>query len=219
MAGARVRVMQMEERHLEGVEALQTECYPTMADYEKITAKHAARHLELFRQGQTVAIDESSSRVVGMNSGFLLSDFDFDNPDHSFQEVTSHLWYTSHDPCGEYYYGGDICVSPSYRKQGIGRKLYDSRKGIARELNKKGILAGGMLTGLLKHRKSLGQGEECTVEEYVEKVRAGTLVDPSLTFQMKCGFQVRGLMKSYIEDESCCNSAALIYWENPDYCG
>ena len=72
-----------------------------------------------------------------MNSGLLMN-FDFDEPGHSFQSVTGNLSFSTHDPEGEYYYGSDICVHPDYRRQGLGRKLYQSRKDICVELGKKG---------------------------------------------------------------------------------
>jgi len=96
----------------------------------------------------------------------------------------------------------------------VGRKLYESRKRIARELNLRGVVAGGMLTGLKAHREGPGAG--CQAGEYVEKVCSGELVDPTLTFQLRCGFRVMGLLPGYIDDASCCSTAALIFWENPN---
>ena len=51
-----------------------------------------------------------SGKVVGMNSGHFVN-FDFDNYDHSFIEITEDLMLTNHDPNGSYYYGADISVS------------------------------------------------------------------------------------------------------------
>ena len=96
----------------------------------------------------------------------------------------------------------------------MGRKLYESRKRIARELNLKGVVAGGMLTGLKAHREGPGAG--CQAGEYVEKVLLGGAADPTLTFQLRCGFRVMGLLPGYIDDASCCSTAALIFWENPN---
>jgi hypothetical protein len=54
-----------------------------------------------------------------------------------------------------------------------------------------------------------------TVEQYVAAVIAGTLVDPTLSVHLKCGFHVRGIIHNYVTDTSCDNKAALIVWENP----
>jgi hypothetical protein len=48
----------------------------------------------------------------------------------------------------------------------------------------------------------------------VDKVVAGELQDPTLTFQMSHGFEVRGLLENYLEDEADDGWAALIVWEN-----
>ncbi len=37
------------------------------------------------------------------------------------------------------------------------------------------------------------------VDEYVRRVVAGELTDPTLTFQLKQGFAVRGLLQHYLE--------------------
>ena len=66
MASDSIVVVPLSAEHCEGVEALQNAAYPTLASHEKITASHAKRHLEVFREGQTVAIDTSNSnKVVG----------------------------------------------------------------------------------------------------------------------------------------------------------
>jgi GNAT superfamily N-acetyltransferase len=118
--------------------------------------------------------------------------------------------YTNHDPDGEWYYGGDISVHPDYRGRGLGRRLYDARKDLVRRYWRRGIVAGGALPGY-EHYKG-----ELTVPEYVERVVDGELSDPTLTFQMRNGFEVRGLLEGYIEDEITGNWATLIVWENPD---
>ena len=55
------------------------------------------------------------------------------------------------------------------------------------------------------------------VEEYVARVIAGQMVDPTLTVQLRCGFRVHGIIQNYVTDPSCDNKAAFIVWDNPDY--
>jgi hypothetical protein len=52
-----------------------------------------------------------------------------------------------------------------------------------------------------------------TAAEYVAKVVAGELTDPTLSFQLSNGFEVRGLLDNYIEDAADDGWAALIVWE------
>ena len=53
--------------------------------------------------------------------------------------------------------------------------------------------------------------------EYVDKGAKGELYDATLTFQLSNGFEVRGVLADYLEEEAIDNWAALIVWENPDY--
>jgi hypothetical protein len=48
------------------------------------------------------------------------------------------------------------------------------------------------------------------VEEYVARVVAGELIDPTLTVQLKRGFRLRGIIQDYVRDPSCDNKAAFI---------
>ena len=117
--------------------------------------------------------------------------------------------YANHDPNGDWYYGGDISVHPDYRGRGVGKMLYEARKKLVRERGLRGIVAGGVLPGYAAHKGEL------SVPEYVGKVVAGELSDPTLSFQLKNGFEVRGLLEGYLEDEASDHWATLIVWENP----
>ena len=55
-----------------------------IANNELMRAEHFAAQYELFPQGQFVALIDD--QVVGQGSGFFI-DFDFDHPDHSFNEI------------------------------------------------------------------------------------------------------------------------------------
>ena len=48
---------------------LQIICYPTLADSSRLKAPHFDSHLQIFPEGQWVALD--GERVVGMSAGFL----------------------------------------------------------------------------------------------------------------------------------------------------
>ena len=53
--------------------------------------------------------------------------------------------------------------------------------------------------------------------EYAAKVVKGDLYDATLTFQLRNGFEVRGVLKDYLNEPAIDSWAALIVWENPDY--
>lgn len=149
-------------------------------------------------------------RVVGQAGGILL-DFDFDQPQHTISEITGEHQCGNHDAGGDWYYGTDIVVHPDYRRRGIGRRLYELRKDLVRQMNRRGIIAGGHIHGFSDHKHAM------TAAEYVDKVAAGELYDSTLTFQLENGFEVRGVLENYIEDESTDGWSALIVWTNEEH--
>ncbi|MDE2952490.1 MAG: GNAT family N-acetyltransferase [Chloroflexota bacterium] len=208
MPGDSIRIDTIKPKYAKALEQLQRDCFPTLAASELMSEAHFLNHCRLFPEGNFVAL--AGDRVVGLGSGFLI-DFDFDHAQHSFQEIIDGGSYSHHNPRGEWYYGGDISVHPDFRERGIGSSLYAARKAIVESLNRKGIVAGGLIPGFAEYKGHI------TVQQYVERVVAGELRDSTLSFQLGRGFAVRGLLKDYIEDAASDNWATLIVWENPDF--
>lgn len=190
------------------LEELQRTCYPTLGAQELMRAEQFASQHRLFAEGQFVALVEG--KVVGQGSGFWI-DFDFDHPQHKFHEICADFYFTNHNPNGAYYYGADISVHPAYRKLGIGRRLYEARQELVRRYNRRGIIGGGLIPGFARHKAQM------SVQAYVAQVVAGQLHDSTLTFQLRNGFRVRGLLENYIDDSASDNWSTLIEWLNPDY--
>ncbi len=160
-----------------------------------------------FPEGFFVVLD--GDRVVGQGGGIYL-DFDFNHTQHTIAEITGEHQCGNHDPDGDWYYGTDIVVHPDYRRRGIGRRLYELRKDLVRRDGKKGIIAGGYLPGYADHK------HEMTAQEYCDRVVAGDLYDPTLSFQLENGFEVRGVLADYIEDTATDGWASLIVWRNDE---
>lgn len=203
-----VSIVNVRPEHAAGLEELQRICFPTLGYNERMREEHFLHHCQLFPEGEFVALVDGV--MVGLGSGFF-SDFDFEHPNHTFGEMMDGGWYSHHNPNGEWYYGTDISVHPEYRGLGIGKLLYDARKDLSVRANRRGIVAGGVLPGYPRLRG------EMRVHEYVEKVIAGEVWDSTLSFQLKNGFVVRGMLENYIEDSASDNWATLIVWENPQY--
>ncbi len=165
-------------------------------------------YCRVFPEGGFVALDDDTP--VGFGLGILL-DFDFEDTSHSLDDLTGEEDCGNHNPDGDWYYGVTIAVNPQYRKQGIGNRLYELRKEVVRTLNKKGIVAGGVIPGYAKHLHDM------TADQYIDQVVAGTLHDPTLSFQIANGFQARGAIPDYLDDPTVGNNAVLIVWENTDY--
>jgi len=203
-----IKIITIQPEHAPALEQLQRDCFPTLAEHELMRAEHFLKHCDLFPEGNFVAV--SDERVVGLGAGFLI-DFDFEHPNHRFMEIIADGYYTNHDPNGDYYYGADISVHPDYRRRGIGKMLYAARQQIVKDLNRKGIVAGGLIPDYANHKHKM------TVEQYVQAVVAGELYDSTLSFQLKNGFVVRGLLADYIDDHASDNWSTLIVWDNPQY--
>ena len=165
----------------------------------------------IFPEGYFVALEDGEP--VGQGAGIFI-DFDFATQvQHTIESLCGPHQCDNHDPDGEWYYGVDIVVADSHRGRGIGRALYDLRKDLVVRHGKRGIIAGGDLPGYPDHLADMD------VETYVQKVVDGELVDPTLTMQLRNGFEVRGVIHDYLAHSHGEDAASLIVWENPEYEG
>lgn len=187
--------------------ALELAAFPSANPAELFSTEDLIAQAGIFPEGFFVVLD--GNRVVGQAGGIFV-DFDFDHPQHTILEITGEHGCGNHDPDGDWYYGTDIVVHPDYRRRGIGRELYRLRKQLVREHGKAGIIAGGYLAGFAEHKA------EMSAEEYCRRVVAGELYDRTLTFQLENGFEVRGVLENYLEDEANDGWASLIVWVNEE---
>jgi 4-aminobutyrate aminotransferase/(S)-3-amino-2-methylpropionate transaminase len=194
-------VMHARPEHAEPLEALQLLCFPTLADEERFKARHYRKHLEVFDEGQFVVLD--GDRVVGATATIRLH-FDFDHITHSFGEVIQGGWLTSHEPDGDWLYGADIGVHPDYRGRGLATALYAARQELVWRRGLKGQVTGGMLRGYGAVKDTI------SAEDYYAEVVAGRRSDPTLSAQLRVGFEPRALLKDYLNDPVSDNYSALI---------
>lgn len=175
--------------------------YPHLDPSQRFHAEDAELFADVFPEGSFVA--EMDGRAVGFAVGWLL-DFDLDDPEHRLVDV---MEAHHHDPDGDWYYGLDISVDPEARGMGIGRMMYDARKDLVRRLGKRGMVAGGMIPG---YRAVM---DEVSPEEYIADVVSGRRFDPTLSFQLSNGFEVRGTLPSYVRGTAGGGIATLLVWE------
>lgn len=184
------------------------EVYPATPPWVE---KQLASHLEVFPRGQVVA--ELDGEIVGMAASLVLRWDDYEIDDN-WRDVTDHGMFTNHDSDGHTLYGAEIMVRPSAQGKGVGSAIYKAREEIARELSLWRIRAGARLRDYHRH------GPEMPVKEYVRRVRRGELFDRTLSFQLKRGFRVAGIIHNYLRnDPDSLGHAALIEWLNRDAAG
>jgi len=186
--------------------ALELAAFPDSNPDELLSAEDMYAYSEVFPEGFFVMLD--GKQVVGQGAGIFL-DFDLAMPQHTILEITGENQCRNHDPQGQWYYGTDLAVHPDHRRRGIGRDLYELRKDLVRCHGKKGIIAGGYLAGFKHHKRVM------SAQQYVDRVVTGEIYDGTLTFQLNNGFEARGVLENYLEDEANDGWAALIVWENP----
>jgi len=191
----------------EELAALEHLCYPTIAPDELYDAAGFEQLARRFPEGCFMALDGDT--IVGAGTGILI-DFDFEQTAHSLTEIAGAGGWEAHTSDGAWYYGTTIITHPDHRGRGIGRRMYELRKQCVIDLDKAGIVAGGMLPGYAEHRDAM------PVATYIERVVAGDLYDATLTFQLENGFEARGVIEDYLVDEAVGNAASLIVWSNPN---
>ncbi len=161
-----------------------------------------------FPQGQFVA--EYDGKVVGYCATFRIDEATALAP-HSWLEITGGGFASRHDPEGNWLYGMEVVVHPDLRGMRIGQRLYRARKKLCTDLKLRGIVFGGRLPGLGKAIKRYG-----SADMYVKAVLEGRRRDPTLSFQLRNGFEPIGLLRDYVpSDHESLGYAAHLVWRNP----
>lgn len=205
-----VVVRQTEPRDFAQITELCCRVYP---DSEPWDADHLASHLEVFPEGQLVAVTGEPERVVGMAASLIITWDDYEHQD-AWRDLTMKGTFRNHDPTGRTLYGAEIMVDPTLRRRRIGARIYAARRDLARELGMARIRAGSRLRGYHRYAKRM------TAEEYALAVVSGRLKDPTLTFQLREGFEVFDVVGGYLrQDPESLGFAALIEWLNPEVAG
>lgn len=169
-----------------------------------------ASHLEVFPEGQFVAVAGESGEVAGMAASLIVSWNDYDI-NTSWRDFTNRGMFTNHDPeRGRTLYGAEIMVHPEFQRRGVGSRLYDTRRDLVRRLGLRRIRAGARLRGYHAHAARMG------AEEYAARVARGEIHDPTVSFQIRRGFQIVAVVSGYLRhDPESLGYAAIIEWLNP----
>lgn len=205
-ASSGITVRNTRPEDFPSITALCERVYPETPPWDE---KQLRSHLELFPEGQFVAVRDADSQVVGMAASLIVlwEDYDLDS---NWRDLTARGYFTNHDPVnGRTLYGAEIMVAPETRGSGAGSRIYSERRKLAERLGLLRIRAGARLRDYNLH------ADKMSAEEYVRKVVHGELKDRTLSFQLRRGFRVLAVVAGYLgSDPSSLGYAAVIEWLN-----
>lgn len=161
-----------------------------------------------FPEGQIALFDYDELIGIVLT---LRVDYDkFSNP-HTYDDLVGRSEIIEDNPEGDAIYGLDALIDPEYRGYRLGRRLYDARKELCRQMNFRAILAGGRIPNYHNHK-------ELTPAEYIDAVESQEIYDPALSFQLANGFIVKRVLHQYLpEDKKSQGFATLLEWSNIYY--
>lgn len=203
---SRILVRNTQHRDFHSIIELSRLVYPFGPPY---TEAQLASQRRVFPEGQFVAVDTSSEEVVAMAASLIVLWDDYDMQTN-WRDFTNNGTFTNHNPLrGRTLYSADVMVAPNRQRQGIGTRIYDARLALAKRLRLLRIRAGGRLRNY--HRYA----DRMSAEEYAIKVVRGEIKDPTLSFQLKCGFHVLAVVPDYLpKDPESLGWVAVIEWIN-----
>jgi GNAT superfamily N-acetyltransferase len=190
-----------------GIVRISREVYPESTPWK---IEQLASHLEVFPEGQFVAVDANTGEALGMAASLIIhwDDYDFKA---DWRDYTDSGMFTNHDPeRGRTLYGAEVMVRPDAQGLHVGSRLYEARRALTERLELRRIRAAARLRGYHRYASQM------TAEKYVDCVVRGEIGDPTLSFQLKHGFEVVGVVSGYLHsDPESLGYAAVIEWLNP----
>lgn len=174
------------------------------------TRAQLASHRDVFAEGQFVVVRKDTDALVGMAASLIIRWDDYEI-DTAWRDFTEGGTFGNHDPeAGHTLYGAEVMVHPSMQGKGVGTMLYRAREKLARDLALWRIRAGARLRDYHRHATNM------TAEKYAAAVVRGEMIDRTLTFQLRRGFKVIGVVPNYLRhDPESLGYAAVIEWKNP----
>lgn len=200
-------IIQNEPKYFKLVQKLCLQTYPESPPW---SLKQLENHHRLFPEGQLIAINKNTKVVVGMSASLIIYWDDYHDL-QPWRDFTNHGMFQNHDPSrGRTLYGAEIMVNPHIQGQGVGKLIYAALRKIAEDWGLLRIRAGARMRGY--HRVA----SKMSAEDYLKAIAQKKRTDPTLSFQLKEGFQVLDLISNYLlKDPESLGYAALIEWLNP----
>ncbi|GLB51479.1 hypothetical protein NBRC110019_05180 [Neptunitalea chrysea] len=163
----------------------------------------------VFPEGQLVIMDDGKIVVAALSIIVNLSDF---NINHIYTEITRSYNFSLHNLKGDVLYGIEVFINPEYRGLKLVQRLYSAFKELCETLNLKSIVSVGRIPNYNKDSRKYAS------KKYIEMVRMKELYDPVLSFQLNNDFQIKKIMKGYLEGDIVSEEyTVLMEWNNIYY--
>ncbi|MEH7445083.1 GNAT family N-acetyltransferase [Bacillus sp. JJ1122] len=186
---------------------VQREAFPPPFPEELLWNKEQLNnHITFFPEGALCV--EIDGKIAGSITGLIVK-LNNNDLEHSWADITDHGYIRNHNRNGNTLYIVDICISPAYRRLGLGKWMLQSMYETVVHLGLDRLLGGGRMPGYHFH------SEELSIEEYIEKVLKGDLKDPVVSFLLRCGRTPVKPVANYLEDDESLNYGMLMEWRNP----
>lgn len=170
---------------------------------------HVVSLIDKFPEGQIVI--KINGKIAGCALSIIVDYFKYEYK-HTYREITGNYTFKTHTTKGDVLYGIDVFITPEFRGNRLGRRLYDYRKELCEKLNLKGIVFGGRIPNFHKY------ADQMSPKDYIEKVKNREIHDPVLNFQLSNDFHPIGVLQGYLEgDQASMEYAVLLEWDNIYY--
>lgn len=199
----KIKLRQLRVEDYQQIVNIQLKCFPGMKPWNETQFNSM---INQFNEGQICI--QYGKKIIASSCSLIIN-FDEYSETSTWSELTDSGNITNHNSYGDTLYGMEMMVDPEYRGMKLSRRLYDSRKALAKKLNLKRIIIGGRLPNYCKH------SEKFTIDEYINRVTDKVLYDPVLTAQLSNGFLLRRVLPNYLpNDKESCGYATLLEWVN-----
>ena len=118
----------------------------------------------------------------------------------------------AHVPDGNALYVVSIGVDPETQGMGIGGKLLNAQKELAKKLGLSVLFLGARIPGYDKYCK---ENAEISIEEYVKlKNDKGESLDPEIRFYERNGLKLEQIKPDFEPDDQSRGYGALMVWRS-----
>jgi len=176
------------------------------------TREMIAKRIEIFPEGNYIAIDPENGKIVGSLCLMFLGHGQSEFPS-SWMEITGDGTIRTHNPDGKYMYGVSLTADKGY-SAGMKLQIYGWVTII--KYRRRGCYLGSPIPGFAEFKQ---QHPDVSVEDYVFRMKGenGGPLDPELSYYHNAGFRPVRVLENYEPDSKSLDYGVLIYVNNIFY--